>query len=147
MGEIFLIILALASSDAYSLEYKSKLVCKGNLCEKKQEYKGLKEVDLKLTDISGGQCLINLKTEKIFKIESVDQKSTKVVMLSEVEENMLSRDLVFFNSKLFDRSHKIIPCSEVAGVLGNEIQLQQCIKSNGKSVKKLFCEKERIKNF
>lgn len=143
----------MGSMSAVALEYTSQLKCKGNDCKKETKIKGLKEVEveLKLSDLATGQCLLNLKTEKISRIELVDQKSKKVFTLSEAADlpttTELARDLKWFDSKEFDRNQKIIPCSEVAGILGDEEKLQKCIKTNGTSVRKLFYEKERLKNF
>ena len=147
MKKLIVIVTAFVSVNAGSLEYKSQLRCKGNNCVKETKIKGLKEVELKLSDLAADQCLLDLKTEKISRLELVDQRSKKIFSITEIEDFVLLRELVFFDTKLFDRSQKIIPCSEVAGILGDEVQLQKCIKSNGTSVKKLFCEKERLRNF
>lgn len=143
---VFAIMVA-TSLNLMAFEYESRLVCRAGRCEKIEEFGGLKEVKLKISDISPGQCLIDIKTQMISRVESIDQKSTKVVSLSEVEDHILLREVVFFDSRSFNRSRKIVPCSEVAGVLGDEAQFQKCLDGNGGRVQKLFCEFERVHNF
>lgn len=141
-------LLLFTSNCLFAIEYKSKLVCKDGNCEKKETIKGLKSVDLKLADLKNDQCLLNLKTEKISRIELFDSKTKKIVILSEKEDLPttveLLREIQWFDSKEFDRDQKVIPCSEVSGMLGDEERLSKCLKNQGKSVHSLFCEKERI---
>ncbi|RPJ69609.1 MAG: hypothetical protein EHM20_16250, partial [Alphaproteobacteria bacterium] len=128
---LLIIVQYVLITNSFAIEYKSKLVCKDNNCEKKQEFKGLKEPELKLTDLAAGQCLIDLKTEKISKIESLNPEFQKVTTLSEKSDltttTELSREVTWFNTKSFNRSQKIIPCKEVAGVLGDEERLSKCL--------------------
>ena len=146
-----LFLLSLLSLSCWGLEYNSKLTCKGSSCETENEFKGLKEKEIKLTDLKEGVCLIDLKTEKISRVEVADQKTQKLFLLSEKSDSTsvteLQRELTWFNNKSFNRSQKIIPCTEVAGIIGDEDKLKKCFTDRARSVRKIFCEKERVTNF
>lgn len=142
----YLFILVLGSNIGYSMDHSSKIVCDGLDCHRKDIYSNVTDVDLNQSDLKEGSCLIDTKTEKGFYLIEVGP-STKVVMLSETEEYVLERKIYFFDSKEFNRKLRKFPCEQVSGVIGNMQELQKCIKSNGKTVHKLFCEKPRISNF
>jgi hypothetical protein len=128
------------------MDHESKIVCDGLDCHRKDVYSKVAEIDLKQSDLKEGSCLIDTKTEKAFYLMEVGP-STKVVMLSEKDDYVLERNIVFFDSKEFNRKLKRFPCEQVSGVMGNMQELQKCIKTNGKTVHNLFCEKPRISNF
>lgn len=147
-----IILMVVFSFNSFALDYESKTVCKNGVCEKKEIFNGLKGPELKIEDIKIDQCLVDVKKNKFFRVYDSDARSKKIVLISELRDEavtvVLSRETVYTDSKNFNSQMKIISCSSVDGqILNDEEKYSKCIKDNGRYSMKLFCAKERKKNF
>lgn len=149
---IILLVAYLASFNINAVEYNSKIKCSNGACEKKETFKEITGPDLKIEKLAAGQCLLDVDKNIFYRIESVDLSTKKIVLISEIKEEpvtiTMKRDTVYSDSKNFNVKLKTLPCSEVNGqIINDETKFVKCIASNGKRSFKLFCEKERKKNF
>lgn len=134
------------------VEYENKIVCKEGVCEKREVFSNLKSPDLKIEDLRIGKCLLDLPKSRFYRIEDLDLPSKKLVILSEINENKISvemqRDTIYTDSRDFNLKLKIIDCDKISGyIINNEPRYLKCLQGNSARTRKLWCEKERIKNF
>ncbi len=144
---ILSIILTISSYSYAEMGYKTKLRCKGNVCEKVEEFEGLKSPLLTLKELSAGKCLIDIKTEKIIYLLDVNQQNEKIEYLFEEKDYVLRREIVFFGSTAFNKELKFIPCEHAGGVISNSDHLKTCLDNRGKYQNRIYCEKPRVRRF
>jgi hypothetical protein len=147
-------LLALIFIPALSnaITYDQSVLCKNGVCEKRELYKGIAGPDLKIEDLQVNSCLLDVANSKFFRIENLEVKNKKVVLLSEVGEDKVSveiqRETIYSDSHEFNVKLRIIPCANVDGyIINNEARYTKCLQDNGRHSLKMFCEKERVKNF
>lgn len=133
-------------------EYKSEIVCKDNFCQKKEIFTGVSGPELKVEDLKVGQCVYDEGLKKFSRVSEQDISAKKVVFITEIEDQpvtvMLKRDTVYTDSRSFNTKLRLIPCSQVDGIIINDEQrFSKCLNDNGKHSMKLFCDKPRKTSF
>ena len=153
MKKTLILLALLVSSTVYSAEEKTILKCNGANCYKESRITEVKKnnVEIKLSQLTSGMCLVDLEKEETFKIIEADQKSKKIIMVQETTEGdlvILKRILKFYNDKSFNRQLRILPCAQTdTKVFVDEERTQKCLKTSSKYAQKYFCAKERLTNF
>lgn len=123
----------------------STLLCAGIKCKKIPTIE-IKETtnkkELRMNDMNLDDCLVNLKENKTYKIIEIDKKTNKVVTVLE-EGDELKREIEWFDDAKFDRSRKVMACSDTdTKILSDRAKTYKCIESGGKSSQTFFCEVE-----
>jgi hypothetical protein len=151
MKNIIIISIALTSLSSLAADIRTKVKCdSANNCTKETTIVSNKVQDLKMTDMSAGKCLLDPKSDAVSYIEKVERDN--IVTLEEVSEEatvvVLKRVRGYYVDRSFNRARMVVPCNSVESkILSKVVDLDKCIKSNGKGSSKVFCEKERLRNF
>ena len=147
-----LISTILMTNSHAGVDYDSRVVCRNGICEKKEVFTNIKSNDLKAEDLKVDSCLLDIPRNRFYRIEDLDLRLKKLTLLSESKEEKISvelrRDVVYTDSKNFDLKMKVINCENVNGyVINNEQRYIKCLQNNSKRTLRLWCEKERVRNF
>lgn len=148
----FVMLTLLTTVDANSVEYNSNIICKNGVCEKKETFRGLKGSDLKIEDLTVGQCLYDDIAKTTFRIEYIDINLKKLILISEIKSEgeiiTLHRNTIYSDTKKFNVNLKKLPCAEADGrMINDEKKFSNCLEHNGRKTFRLFCKDERRKNF
>ena len=152
MKILLLIFFSCFSLNSFAIQYESKISCKNGVCEKKEIYTGITGPDLKIEDLQVGQCLLDNSLKVFYRVTERNVSDKKIVLVSEIEDEpvtvVMKREVVYTDSRNFNVKLRILPCSDVNGqVINDEVKFAKCLESNGPRTLKLYCEKDRKRNF
>lgn len=145
-----LLTVALLVLNTNIMAEETTLICEGVKCKKVPTIKfeqTTHEKELKMSDMSVDDCLVNLKEKKTYKIIEIDNKTNKVVTVLE-EGDELKREIEWFDDAKFDRKRKVMACADTdSKILSDRKKTYECLESGGKASQTYFCEVEVRKSY
>lgn len=140
--KLLLLSFIFISFNNYAVDFKEKINCVGNVCNKEVEITNYKQRPLRENEYEEQKCLVEMKPNQEASFFYVVQKEpSKITLLEEVsyEKNVAIYSKVFlWKRELDSRFFKKIPC-EQTGAFFDNTQLQSCIKSK-KYASKVYCD-------
>ena len=140
------LMLGLFFTNAYSVEYKEKIECIGNNCNKITTIKNLKEKPLRIEEYVANTCLVDVSgTNPVFLfVQKSEVSNKKITLLREVESNTKTYVHVMKKEIVFDKeierlNYKKIPCDQTNSFFDAN-QLNTCISKHRNIPYKIYCD-------
>ena len=150
MKNLFLITTSILTLNLMALDTQTETICiNGANCVTKTIYTNMPAKDLTMSQIIPGVCLVDSATNVVSRVLESDQRTLKIVTLTESSPYQLDRKIQFFNDSSFNRQLRAIPCAQAApnSVLGKEDAFAKCVQHSGRTSYQMFCEKPVMTNF